>query len=110
MHLTESISTHLCTNSCFRLEDLQISHAFVIFVDIIPKTLSVMHTSQDTIGRDDRGTPFVNIKSDYGFKWFFGQIKRKHILIRFLNALFRQADRDIVVEDIAYHDKEILPV
>lgn len=59
--------------------------------------------------RDDKGKPFIDVKLDYGFKWFFGQLKRKHILIRYLNAIFERAGRDIVVENIDYHDKEILP-
>ena len=59
------------------------------------------------IERNDGGKPFVNVKLDYGFKWFFGQLKRKAILIRYLNAIFERAGRDIVVKDIEYHDKEM---
>ena len=66
-------------------------------------------TSGQNNGRDDEEFPFINVKSDYGFKWYFGQLKHKHLLIRLLNAVFRRAGRDIVVADIAYHDKEILP-
>ena len=58
-------------------------------------------------GKEDK--PFVNVKLDYGFKWFFGQLKRKHVLIRYLNAIFKRAGHDIVVNDVEYHDKEILP-
>ena len=61
------------------------------------------------IERNDGGKPFVNVKLDYGFKWFFGQLKRKSVLIRYLNAIFERAGRDIVVKDIEYHDKEMLP-
>lgn len=66
-------------------------------------------TMQSIEDRYDDDKPFVDIKLDYGFKWFFGQIKRKHALIRYLNAIFKRAGRDIVVNDVTYHDKEILP-
>lgn len=51
-------------------------------------------------------TTFINIQTDYGFKKIFGTKENKHILIRFLNALFEDT---IKVTDVVYHDKEILP-
>ena len=62
------------------------------------------------IRRDYGDNPFINVKHDYGFKYYFGQLRHKHVLIRYLNAIFSRAGRDIVVEDVAYHDKEILPI
>ncbi len=51
-------------------------------------------------------TEYINLQTDFGFKYMFGTLKNKHILIRFLNALF---DGKLLVEDIDYHDKEVLP-
>ena len=51
-------------------------------------------------------TPFINIQTDFGFKEVFGQEKNKKALIRFLNILF---DGKLNVNDVTYHDKEILP-
>lgn len=71
-----------------------------------------MTDDMDTIDpsvKNDSEFPFINIKSDYGFKWMFGSPERKSVLIRFLNAIFKRAGLDIIVEDVAYHDKEILP-
>ncbi len=51
-------------------------------------------------------TFFLNLQTDFAFKKVFGSIQNKHILIRFLNALF---EGQLRVTDIKYHDKEILP-
>lgn len=55
---------------------------------------------------DDLGT-FVNIMTDFGFKRLFGTEDFKNVLIRFLNTLF--AEEGVVVTDVTYHDKEVLP-
>lgn len=49
----------------------------------------------------------MNLMTDFAFKRLFGSPKRKNILIRFLNILF--ADDNLKVNDVTYHDKEILP-
>ena len=51
-------------------------------------------------------TPYINIQTDFGFKQLFGLEKNKRVLIRFLNILF---DGKIIVNDVIYHDKEIIP-
>lgn len=51
-------------------------------------------------------TEDINIQTDFGFKHVFGDIRNKRALILFLNALF--AGR-LIVTDVTYHDKEILP-
>ncbi|MDE6299411.1 MAG: Rpn family recombination-promoting nuclease/putative transposase, partial [Muribaculaceae bacterium] len=51
-------------------------------------------------------TEFINLQTDFGFKHVFGSLKHKHLLIRFLNALFKDV---LTVRDVTYHDKEILP-
>lgn len=51
-------------------------------------------------------TPYLNIRTDYGFKRMFGSLARKQLVIRFLNALFPGR---ITVTDVKYHDKEVLP-
>ena len=49
----------------------------------------------------------MNLMTDFGFKRLFGTEKFKHILIRFLNIFF--AKDGIHVENVAYHNKEVLP-
>ncbi len=51
-------------------------------------------------------TTFINLQTDYGFKLIFGLPENKHILMRFLNAVFGD---DLTVTDVVYHNKEILP-
>lgn len=51
-------------------------------------------------------TEYINIQTDFGFKHVFGSLRNKKALLRFLNALF---DGKLIVTDVAYHDKEILP-
>lgn len=51
-------------------------------------------------------TPYLNLQTDFGFKYVFGSERNKNVMIRFLNALF---SGKLVVNDIIYHDKEILP-
>ena len=51
-------------------------------------------------------TEFINLQTDFGFKHVFGSLKHKSLLIRFLNALFKDL---LTVNDVTYHDKEILP-
>lgn len=48
---------------------------------------------------------FMNLMTDFGFKRLFGTEKFKHILIRFLNILFKEDG--IQVGDVIYHDKEV---
>lgn len=55
---------------------------------------------------NDKGI-FMNIMTDYGFKRIFGTEQFKSVLIRFLNALF--AKDGMVIYDVAFHDKEVLP-
>ncbi|MCM1451794.1 MAG: Rpn family recombination-promoting nuclease/putative transposase [Clostridium sp.] len=45
--------------------------------------------------------------TDFGFKRLFGTEQYKSILIRFLNVLFGK--EGIVVDDVAFKDKEVLP-
>lgn len=51
-------------------------------------------------------TPYINLQSDFGFKYVFGSEKNKSALMTFLNVLF--AGR-LTVTDVIFHDKEILP-
>lgn len=51
-------------------------------------------------------TEYINIQSDFGFKYVFGNEKNKGALILFLNILFKG---QLTVTDVVYHDKEILP-
>ncbi len=51
-------------------------------------------------------TEYINLQTDFGFKHVFGSIKNKSALVRLLNALFKGK---LVVKDVTYHDKEILP-
>ena len=50
---------------------------------------------------------FMNLMTDFAFKRIFGTKERKHLLIRFLNLIFE--DENLVVHDVVYHDKEVLP-
>lgn len=50
---------------------------------------------------------FIILTTDFGFKRIFGSEKRKGLLIRFLNALF---EGELVVEDVRFRDKEVLPL
>ena len=50
---------------------------------------------------------FMNIMTDYGFKRLFGSLEFKPILLRFLNIMFEP--EGIRVDDVTYHDKEVLP-
>lgn len=50
---------------------------------------------------------FMNLMTDFAFKRLFGSKERKYILIRFLNILF--ASEGMKIDDVFYHDKEILP-
>lgn len=49
---------------------------------------------------------FIKLRTDFGFKKVFASPEHAEILKRFLNALF---DGSMVVTDIAFHDKEVLP-
>lgn len=51
---------------------------------------------------------FMNLMTDFAFKRIFGTPERKNLLIRFLNILFEKDS--IIVTDVIFHDKEILPV
>ena len=75
-------------------ENLQIRKRLIIFANL---NVAIM-TQEMRNGMETK--PFVNVKLDYGFKWFFGQLKRKHVLIRYLNAIFKRAGHDIVVNDV----------
>lgn len=49
----------------------------------------------------------MNLMTDFAFKRLFGSEERKDILINFLNIIF---EKDAIkVNDVIYHDKEILP-
>jgi predicted transposase/invertase (TIGR01784 family) len=50
---------------------------------------------------------FMNLRADFAFKRVFGTESNKKALIRFLNVLFKKDG--IVVRDVAFHDKEVLP-
>lgn len=49
----------------------------------------------------------MNLKTDFAFKRLFGTEQFKHILIKFLNILFKKDG--LHVDDVVYHDKEVLP-
>lgn len=51
-------------------------------------------------------TEFLNLQTDFGFKYIFGEERNKHILIRFLNALL--GDK-MHVNDVEFRNKEKLP-
>lgn len=51
-------------------------------------------------------TPFINLRTDFGFKRLFASEKRKHILIRFLNALLGDA---MTVTDVELRNSEHQP-
>ena len=51
-------------------------------------------------------TEYINIQSDFGFKFVFGNRKNKGAIIRFLNVIFAGK---LTVTDVVFHDKEILP-
>ena len=51
-------------------------------------------------------TPFIEWRSDFGFKRMFGTQANQRILVRFLNALFSD---EFTVTKVEFHDKEILP-
>ncbi len=58
------------------------------------------------MGKVEIKTEYINLQTDFGFKHVFGSVANKQALIRFLNALF---EGKLIVTDIVYHDKEILP-
>ena len=49
---------------------------------------------------------FIKLRSDYGFKRAFGSPEHAEVLKKFLNALF---EGKMVVTDISFQNKEILP-
>lgn len=49
---------------------------------------------------------FIKLRSDYGFKRAFCSPEHTEVLRKFLNALF---EGKMVVTDITFHDKEVLP-
>lgn len=51
-------------------------------------------------------TPFMNLKSDFGFKYVFGLDKNKSVIINTLDILFKGR---LKIENITYRDKEMLP-
>lgn len=51
-------------------------------------------------------TVFINLRTDFGFKRIFGSVKRKNLLIRFLNALLGDV---ITVTDVVYIPSEKMP-
>ena len=51
-------------------------------------------------------TEFLNLQTDFGFKYIFGEERHKHILIRFLNALL--GDK-MHINDVVFRNKEKLP-
>lgn len=51
-------------------------------------------------------TTFISLVTDFGFKRIFGSEKRKHLLIRFLNALLGDG---ITVTDVKFLQTEKLP-
>lgn len=55
----------------------------------------------------ERQEIFMNIMTDYGFKRLFGSPEFKPILVRFLNIMFEP--EGMKVDDVVYHDKEVLP-
>lgn len=61
----------------------------------------------DQISSQENLGIFMNLMTDFAFKRLFGSVERKGILIRFLNTLFKRDG--IVVYDVIYKNKEILP-
>ena len=49
---------------------------------------------------------FISLRSDYGFKRNFSSPEHAEVLMNFLNALF---EGKLVVTDITFRDKEVLP-
>ena len=49
---------------------------------------------------------FIKLRSDYGFKRAFASPQNAEVLRKFLNALF---EGRMVVTDVTFHDKEVLP-
>lgn len=56
--------------------------------------------------KNEELTEYINIQSDFGFKFVFGNEKNKGAIIRFLNIIF---DGKLTVSNVEFHDKEILP-
>lgn len=48
----------------------------------------------------------MNLRTDYAFKKFFGTVEHVDLLKRFLNSIFSGR---MVIDDITFHDKEVLP-
>lgn len=51
-------------------------------------------------------TEFLNLQTDFGFKYIFGEERHKNILIRFLNAVLGDKIR---INDVVFKNKEKLP-
>ncbi len=49
---------------------------------------------------------FIKLRSDYGFKRAFASDEHAEVLKKFLNALF---EGEMVVTDVTFQDKEVLP-
>ena len=62
---------------------------------------NTVETVEDLLRR-----PFLKLRSDYAFKRTFCTPEHKEVLRKFLNALF---EKEMVVTDITFHDKEVLP-
>jgi hypothetical protein len=43
---------------------------------------------------------FMNLCTDFAFKWVFGSERHKNVIIRFLNILFK--DEGLAVEDVVF--------
>ena len=72
----------------------------------ITNAMSGIHPPSHT-NQMEKSPIFMNLMTDFAFKRLFGSEKCKRILIRFLNILF--AADGLTVDDVTFHDKEVLP-
>ena len=50
---------------------------------------------------------YMNLLTDYAFKYVFGSEKHKQVLIKFLNTILEGKEK---IVDVTFRDKEQLPV
>lgn len=49
---------------------------------------------------------YMNLMTDFAFKYVFGSEKNKPVLIKFLNRVLDEEDR---IVDVSFRDKEAMP-
>ena len=61
---------------------------------------------KDILPKAERNELYMNLRTDFAFKRLFGSKEHSHLLIRFLNSIFKGEKH---VAKVEFKDKEVLP-